>query len=175
MLANPRLCTLFGLFIAALPTASLAQSSPARPCSDAAHRQFDFWIGEWRVLDTRGNVAGTNVIQPTLDGCAITEAWSSGNTRGFSINFYDASAARWHQTWIDNAGRPLYLDGAMRDGAMILEGSQRLPDGREARQRITWSRLPRGEVRQLWESSTDAGQTWSTVFDGRYVASARSP
>lgn len=36
-------------------------------------------------------------------------------------------------------------------------------------QRITWSVEPGGSVRQLWESSTDGGTTWTVAFDGRYV------
>jgi hypothetical protein len=36
-------------------------------------------------------------------------------------------------------------------------------------QRITWTPLPDGRVRQHWESTTDGGRTWSTVFDGYYT------
>ncbi|MCP4663212.1 MAG: hypothetical protein GY856_48085 [bacterium] len=35
-------------------------------------------------------------------------------------------------------------------------------------QRITWSPLGDGRVRQLWESSVD-GQGWKVVFDGTYT------
>jgi hypothetical protein len=37
------------------------------------------------------------------------------------------------------------------------------------RQQITWSINEDGSVRQLWETSEDAGKTWATVFDGKYV------
>jgi hypothetical protein len=35
------------------------------------------------------------------------------------------------------------------------------------RQRITWT-TDGDEVRQLWETSSDDGKTWTIAFDGRY-------
>ena len=48
------------------------------------------------------------------------------------------------------------------DGAMVLEGIDA-----DARHRITWIR-DGDDVRQLWETSRDDGETWETAFDGRY-------
>ena len=36
-------------------------------------------------------------------------------------------------------------------------------------QRITWTPLDDGRVRQHWEATTDGGKAWSTVFDGYYA------
>ena len=36
-------------------------------------------------------------------------------------------------------------------------------------QRITWTPANDGSVRQVWELSSDAGKTWTVLFDGRYV------
>jgi hypothetical protein len=54
---------------------------------------------------------------------------------------------------------------------MVLTGSDPHPDRPAVQrlQRITWSPLEGGAVRQLWEQSDDAGATWAVVFDGRYV------
>jgi hypothetical protein len=63
-------------------------------------------------------------------------------------------------------GNLLELNGAFQDGKMVLTGEQKSDSGRTL-QRITWT--PKGkEVRQVWESSTDGGKTWSVVFDGNY-------
>jgi hypothetical protein len=35
-------------------------------------------------------------------------------------------------------------------------------------QRISWTRLEDGRVRQLWEATTDGGKTWTIAFDGLY-------
>jgi hypothetical protein len=161
---------------ALVPARAAAQAAPATPgCPAPEHRQFDFWVGHWDVRMPDGRLAGTNHIERALGGCALVERWTgAGPSRGLSINFYDAAAGRWRQSWIDNQGQPLLLAGGLRDGRMVLESA--LPDsaGRggaapAARQRVTWTPLPGGDVRQLWESSTDGGATWRAVFDGRYT------
>ena len=68
-------------------------------------------------------------------------------------------------------GGRLVLSGGFKDGAMVLEGQQPVPDaktGKPQRERITWTPLADGSVRQLWESSTDQGKTWTVAFDGNY-------
>ena len=65
----------------------------------------------------------------------------------------------------------LVLEGAFRDGKMVLIGdraSRRDPKV-TVRNRITWTPLARDTVRQLWDASTDGGRTWAVQFDGRYV------
>ena len=52
---------------------------------------------------------------------------------------------------------------------MRIEGENTTPQGAKARQRMTFSKLENGKVRQLWETSTDGGKTWSISFDGTYV------
>jgi hypothetical protein len=50
---------------------------------------------------------------------------------------------------------------------MVLSGTS--PGDRTSRQRITWTPLEGGRLRQHWESSGDGGRTWKTVFDGTYA------
>ena len=33
---------------------------PQTPVPTAAHHQFDFWLGEWEVLDLAGQVVGSS-------------------------------------------------------------------------------------------------------------------
>lgn len=149
-----------------------APSAAPKPadCSATEYRQFDFWMGSWEVREPDGSLAGTNTLEPILDRCAFVEHWTGAQGgRGTSLNFYDAATKRWSQTWIDNHGRPLRLEGAFRDGKMILEGAQRDADGHAVRNRLTWTPLPNHHVRQLWESSKDDGATWSVEFDGDYA------
>jgi hypothetical protein len=74
----------------------------------------------------------------------------------------------WHQTWVDSTGSLLTLEGRFKEGAMVLEGVATDEKGVQTRQRITWTAFSADEVRQLWQSSTDAGKTWKTEFDGVY-------
>jgi hypothetical protein len=50
---------------------------------------------------------------------------------------------------------------------MILEGVIRSPKG-DRRQRITWTPLEDGRVRQHWEAAAE-GQEFKTLFEGFYA------
>jgi hypothetical protein len=164
-----------GTPLAGAQTASAeTQTPPAKkppPCSAPEHRQFDFWLGDWEVRDPKGKEAGRNRIVAIHGGCALLENWNGATGfSGTSLNIYDADRGKWHQTWVDSGGGLLLLDGGLVDGRMVLGGESLTSDvpPKAARQRITWSPLPDGRVRQLWESSTDGGKTWDVVFDGIY-------
>lgn len=158
----------------ASPPASGSSAPAARPCASEAHRQFDFWQGEWLVRDAKGRQVGRNRIERVADGCALQEHWTgNGNVSGTSLNFYDVQDRLWHQVWIDNSGGTLFLSGKATDHGMTLQGSTPSPSrsGQRDQQRIAWTQRADGTVRQLWESSTDDGQTWTVVFDGLYIKS----
>ena len=141
------------------------------PCTDEPYRHFAFWIGEWDVTAAGAPQPGAeNSITSVHDGCAMLEQYSAGGGAftGMSINFYDASDETWNQTWIANTGAPLYLKGGLDDnGAMVMSDAHIAKDG-QAINRITWSENDDGSVRQLWETSSDEGESWSIAFDGRY-------
>lgn len=161
------------LCLAPPPPPGMAQSSanpPPRPCTAPEHRQFDFWVGQWEVHTPDGKRAGANRIRPILDGCVLHESWTgAGGSNGTSYNVYDQTRKRWHQTWVDNQGSLLQLDGTFRGGRMKLEGETRDSSGGRVLQRITWEQTAPKNVRQLWEVSSDGGGSWRVVFDGRYV------
>lgn len=140
--------------------------APLRPCSAEEFRQFDFWLGEWNVeAPANPGAVSRSSITSTNGGCTIHEHYRSpAGYQGSSLNFYDAARKRWHQTWIDNEGQPLYLEGGRQGGSMVLATTG---DPRNV-ERITWTPLPDGRVRQHWESTADGGETWTTVFDGYY-------
>ncbi|HEX6132376.1 MAG TPA: hypothetical protein VFZ24_00250 [Longimicrobiales bacterium] len=153
----------FALFAAAGPLA--AQNG--RGCTEPIHRAFDFWIGEWEVRLENGSVAGRNTIRAMAGGCGLAESWrGASGTVGESLNHYDPADGQWHQLWIDSSGLVLRLAGSPIDGGMRLESRPR--DGAPVN-RITWTLLEDGRVRQLWEVSSDGGGTWQVVFDGYYV------
>ncbi len=151
------------------PSLGTAQQSGQTPCAADAHRQFDFWVGTWEVTNAQGNVVGTNRISSILGGCVLLEEWqSAGPYAGKSFNIYDAANDKWHQTWVDNGGLLLELDGGIEDGNMVLEGERPGPDGAQVLHRITWEPLEGGEVRQTWDTSADDGATRTTQFNGLY-------
>jgi hypothetical protein len=150
------------------------ESSPpraAQPCAAPEFRQFDFWIGKWEVAGGDGSIAGVNEIRSILDGCALLESWrGTSGMSGNSLNAYDAATGQWHQTWIDDRGLLLRLNGAFGDGKMTMSGPGALYGSPAAviLHRITWQETGPRQVRQLWEISRDGGSTWEPLFEGRY-------
>lgn len=159
----------------AAPAPAVVPATPAAPpkaCATPAHRQFDFWIGRWDVFLPNGSKAGENVIERVADGCALLESWAGrGGVTGKSLNIYDTDDGRWHQSWVDSTGGRLELAGTFADGRMVLASAPGTSGkaGDRTVQRITWSRNADGSVRQLWETSDDAGATFKVAFDGKYV------
>jgi len=165
-----------GSLAVALATASAcAQSLPspaAKACESTEHHQFDFWVGHWDVFGPADKKVGENRIEVIADGCALLEQWTgNGGVTGKSLNIYDAVDRRWHQTWVDNSGNLLMLTGQLIDRSMVMSMTGPSPTDPKTTQlqRITWTPASDGSVRQLWELSSDAGKTWTVLFDGRYV------
>jgi hypothetical protein len=159
------------LAIAGLSSSLAFAEAPApRPnCAAPVRRQFDFWVGDWSVT-MGGKPAGQNRVDRILGGCALLENWTGvGGMSGKSINFYDPAREQWHQTWVDDRGGSLALDGTFVSGSMVLSGKKQDKAGKTTLNRITWTPLPSGEVRQLWEASTDDGKSWTVAFDGLYT------
>jgi len=130
-----------------------------RPCGTDAYRAFDFWVGDWVVLPSSGGPPGKNTIRAVQEGCLIQETYENGPYSGTSMSFHDEADGRWHQVWVDNQGLILRLAGGWDGERMVLSS---------AGSRITWTPRPDGTVRQVWEQSSDGGETWTVVFDGTY-------
>ena len=138
------------------------------PCAAPEYRQFDFWIGDWEVFDPNGKRVGENRIEAILGGCVLKENWTSASANhGESFNIYDARRKIWHQTWVDNSGSLLQIEGGLRGGAMVLSQQVQGADGQTVTHRITWTPDDDGSVRQHWQSKSGDAD-WQTLFDGRY-------
>lgn len=140
-----------------------------KPClKDPRYREFDFWIGDWAVTNTgTGAPAGENDVLPLLDGCGLMENWSptNGNRgRGKSFNFLDPATRQWRQLYLADNGLVVEFTGEWKDGAMRF--TRQTKAGQE---RMIFTPLPAGQVRQLWELSADGGRTWTALFDGTYT------
>jgi tetratricopeptide (TPR) repeat protein len=152
-------------------TAALASIRTARfPCAaDERHRAFDFWIGEWTVTQN-GQFAGTSSVQPILGHCTIFEQWESANgTFGKSFNYYDPGHDHWRQIWIDDSGSFIEFTGEARDGGIFYTAETIDPaDGSVTHHKFEFTVIGEDGVRQYWETSTDGGASWQSIWDGRY-------
>jgi hypothetical protein len=153
----------------ASPPAAAAAAAPA--CTAPEHRQFDFWVGHWRVVNTGDRQpAGESRIERLYEGCTIRENWQEPGYTGGSLNTYVAADHHWHQTWTDSAGTWREFVGGMVDGKMVLVWSHpsvRMP-GRTAQERVTFTPNPDGSVRQYSDQSLD-GVRWVERYDYTYL------
>ena len=163
----------FPLMMLTVALATTAASlSAQRPCSAEANRHFDFWEGRWVVRAANGALAGHNTLSLVLGECVLQEHYTTpSGYEGQSLNIFDRTRGVWHQTWMDNQGTLLQLEGGYENGRMVMQGETVDSAGVVTLNRITWSRMDGGRdrVRQLWEVSSDGGTVWSTSFDGTYI------
>jgi hypothetical protein len=160
------------LAFAARPASAQQPQPPS--CEDLeAHRQWDFWVGEWDVVvnDSTRTAAGRNHIQSLHSGCMLLESWTSasGGT-GSSLNFYDASGGVWRQIWVAPAYVIEIEGGLDESGAMVLEGELRTFVSRTVSPfRGTWTELENGVVNQRFEIIDPESGAWTVWFDGLYL------
>lgn len=138
------------------------------PCKASPEfRQFDFWIGEWDAKNAQGVTVGSSSIQQILNQCVIFENWTTPLQSGKSFSIFNAADKKWHQAWVDDKGTFTNYVGELKDGNLIFL-TENVANGKKTLARMTFSKLPNGDVRQFGENSTDDGKTWMTSFDFTY-------
>lgn len=154
-------------FVAAVETMRAARF-PCMP--DERHHAFDFWIGDWAVTQN-GQFAGTNNISAILGHCVIFEEWESASgSKGKSFNYYDPGYDHWRQIWVSDTGSVVEYTGKARDGGIFYTAETVNPaDGVVTHHKFEFTQYENGDVRQFWQTSTDGGKTYSTIWDGRYA------
>jgi ketosteroid isomerase-like protein len=144
-----------------------ALSETKQECASPESHQFDFWVGDWDVFDV--DEPATRVARVQVDrilgGCVLREDYRDNEGHmGQSFNVYEAPRHSWHQSWVTNRGQLLLLDGSLRDGAIVLNATEHLPDGGDRQVQGTWKAVADG-VRETAVRSTDGGRTWTLWFD----------
>ena len=150
---------------------SIAQSENNCACCTEQHKAFDFWLGDWTVYNSNGDVVGSNKLVKLQDSCVMQENWvaTNGTNTGTSYNFYDQKDSTWNQVWISNSGNILRLKGNLNsDGEMVLRSE--LIAGKKGNyyNQITWFEDEDDNVVQRWDILTEEGKKIKTVFEGIY-------
>jgi hypothetical protein len=148
----------------------LRDQGTGQACRGPRYRQFDFWVGSWTIEDFstgEGTDGGDDIITSELGGCAVFENYGADGFRGRSMNTFDPSTGRWYQHWSDNASLVLDLVGGFAGGHMVLEGDRPTITGGQIHDRIDWTTVAPGTVRQFWQFSVDGGPQ-QVQFDGFY-------
>ncbi len=158
----------FTLLLAIISFAATAQTNCA--CCTEFHKQFDFWVGEWNVFDTAGNLVGENSIAKLENNCLVSEHWRGvKGVTGRSYNYFDLADSTWNQVWVDNTGTNLVLKGAAATNSMTLKS--KLTKGTRIDwyyNVIKWTRNPDGSVTQLWQILDKDNKLVMIAFEGIY-------
>ena len=148
----------------------------ASPCAaDSNYQRLAFWVGDWEVFDSTGTRYASQRVRAVLDACAITAEWTGPvGDKGLSLAAYDVRAGEWRQTYASNQvpsssgvalrkSDPTYRGPGIRFIPLLDPGA-----GNRARTRITILPLEGHRALQQFESSTDGGETWHTVFKAEH-------
>ncbi|HEY7235959.1 MAG TPA: hypothetical protein VH539_17510 [Gemmatimonadaceae bacterium] len=142
-----------------------------RPCQSRSESHlFDFWIGEWKVVNAQGQAAGKSSVQQILSQCVIFENWTDRQGgEGKSFNAYNTDVQMWQQFWTDQYGRVTEYRESERtpEGGLRFLAHQILSK-QPSLIRMTFTPIDKNTVRQFGETSTDGGKTWTTSFDLYY-------
>lgn len=158
------------------PGVALAQDSSVLPCHNETLGQFDFWIGEWQVLDTKsGKLTAYDRISKELKGCIVMQQWTQLNDdfrttgvpyrlRGMSVTGFDGS--QWIQTWVDNMGGTIVLKGSVKDSKAVLQ-TYETSFGWHYRFHIDAN--ADGSVHYYGYTAREGTNDWETAWDLTYV------
>lgn len=161
-------------------------------CGTPEFREFDFWIGEWRVeQQMRGQndewlaLPARTVVAVSSDGCLVTEHWTGlvqfswdGMTApepmwGFSVRHFDSRTRQWRIFWMDQRtpafGGP--FTGRFEGGRGEFRRALETPVGPRLG-RIVFQRIDADHVDWELGVSADDGATWMSLWAMRMVRDA---
>ena len=139
------------------------------PCCTVEYRSFDFWVGDWTVYDTNGQVVGYNHVEKLESGCLISENWKGvRGSSGRSYNYFNRQDSTWNQVWVDSRGGNLILKGNGKPGVMTLRNSVTERNGQLVYDQITWELNQDGSVLQRWDVMSPGQVRMRTIFKGIY-------
>ena len=165
----------------ALPALIPSLAAAQRPCTGPEHAALDYLLGDWRLVDAQGTAVGRSTFRSTAGGCALIEEHRDDAGReSHGLLYRDPASGEWHGAWVDPDGQVFRVAGEAGDGRAVLEGDSVSPQG-SWRARMTFEQerdggraSDRGVALKL-ERSTDGGESWGVVAEGRYVPAAAAP
>jgi len=172
ILTHGILKSIFGgiLGLLAITGTSFAATGPA-PCAvNSENRQFDYWLGNWKIGAEGSSGNAHSTVSLSLDKCLVIENWDGGKGhRGQNVFGYSADDKSWYGMFADNEGRVhVFTSGRVSSGSAEFEGTSHGPNGENVLNRVKVTRMNPNKVEQTWEKSTDNGTTWNVVFRGEY-------
>ena len=159
-------------------------SPSASLCAGSEFREFDFWLGAWRIKQRILRADGAWLELPARthvsaspDGCALVEHWAGevqffweGMERpepiwGLSVRRYDPAQRTWSIYWMDRRspefGTPYVgkFDGARGEFFRTMETKNG-----QRKARIAFTRINGDRVDWDLAISADNGVTWTVLW-----------
>lgn len=148
-----------------------AQSPPVSPCAGAEFKQMDFWLGDW---DARWDASpstpagqGSNHITRTYDGCVTEEHFEGGPLNGHSVSTFFVGTKKWRQTWVDNQGGYIDLEGGPGAAGSFVLTTLPQPGSLKAN-RMVFTDIKPNAFLWRWQGTQD-GKTWVDSWVIRYT------
>ena len=160
---------------AAIPPAARHPSGPVAisACAAPEDREFDFWLGDWRVIDARsGRLVAFDRVRRRLRGCVIQQNLTmltdlyrkpglGYRMAGMSISRFDGQA--WLQMWADDQWGAIVMRGAPLAGAAMVLTSIVPSRGRDVR--LVWRKYPGGTLHILEDIAPAGSGKWARYGD----------
>jgi hypothetical protein len=132
--------------------------------------KFDFWVGEWD-LSWSDTLKGSNSIKKEMNAKVIHENFNDPNTGfyGQSWSVYNPKMKVWQQTWVDNQGGYIVLNGNYENNKMILSTEEKtLASGKKVINRMIFYNITKESFDWNWENSEDGGLNWKLNWKIHY-------
>ena len=137
--------------------------------ASAECRQFDFWLGDWKITNPSGSKEASSRVYLALGQYLLVESWDDGKGhKGENLFAYSSDDKSWHGMFADNEGRVHVFTGKVVPGLAEFYGPSRGSNGEAVLNRIRVTRIAADKVKQSWEKSIDNGASWTAVFAGEY-------
>ncbi len=155
-----------------------AQDGRSTTWGSPHEREFDFWVGEWDVVNKKRRRDGTWFdestsrarIQFILGGRAVLEQWigQDANTlRGFSLRAYDPALARWVVILNWTGGRPSnfgQMEGVYDTDHISIYPPGSVESGQRNLERYTFSKATPESCQWDAQRTRDGGENWQMYW-----------
>ena len=145
--------------------ALVAELSPLPKLADLApERLFDFYPGEWEMLDGE-TVESLISVTPAFGGRGLKVSMrnpADGAETASALFVYEADKKQWRQTWMSADGQTIMMTGG-RDGDTIALRVETDTKGTAKNGRAVFSDITRGSFTYSWQTTEDEGKTWKNA------------
>jgi len=133
------------------------------------YAELSFLIGEWDVT-MHGKTIATSQVRSEQDGCLLVEDYAQpdGSTARTFL-YYDAPSSKWRRANVSNTAAVTEGSGTRTGDSMRFEGEWRTRHAGVTKFRETLTPIDADHVRQLFETTSDGGATWSVTYDLVYA------